>query len=97
MKEIRISGITFMVLALIVVLFVWSIGYFSGVRATKGGWGAKLEKSQVQLRLDLKKLSQKAVLAKIIDSLFKERNRIIDWNKEHIILTVEPLPKVEGN
>lgn len=82
------------ILAIAVALM---IGFALGLAVPDKGF-KKLEMAQIELRLDVNKIKQKAELAKIIDNIFRERNRAIDWNRNHIItLTVEPMPDAEEN
>ena len=65
---------------------------------------ARLENIQREIRLDQKdlredieKLQLKDELMRIVKAIFQERDEIIDWNRNHIILTVVPIPVGEGN
>lgn len=99
----KLSRQSFIVVMGAALLITWLVGYNTGVWATKSGWGEKLERSQVELRLDMKELKKeisqlqlKEELMKIVQAIFQERDEIIDWNRSHIILTVEP-DSEEGN
>lgn len=102
-KEIRINVSALFIIAAIFILFTWAVGFGAGVRSMKDE-NEKVEQSQGELRLDMKELKEdieklqlKEELMRIVKAIFQERDEIIDWNKNHIILTVEPKPKTEGN
>jgi hypothetical protein len=72
------------------------LGIFIGMGISDHGQ-RRVEKAQQEIRLDLNKIEQKKELAQIINGLFQERKEIIDWNRNNIILTVEPKTETEGN
>ena len=91
--EIEIDGAGLTIILCCIFLIA---GIFVGMGITGHGQ-RRVEKAQHEIRLDLNKIGQKAELAEIINSLFQERDEIIDWNRNHIVVTVEPKPATEGN
>jgi hypothetical protein len=89
--EIDISGLTIIACCIFLIL-----GIFRGIGITGHGQ-RRVEKAQHEIRIDLNKINQKKELAQIINGLFQKRNKIIDWNRNNIVLTVEPKADAEGN
>ena len=84
-------------MAIVVAVIFFCLGLIVAILIMPDHGQRRVEKAQQQLRLDLNKIEQKAELAQIINGLFQERNEIIDWNRNHIVVTVEPKPATEGN
>ena len=91
--EIEIDGAGLTIILCCIFLIV---GIFVGMGITGQGQ-RRVEKAQQEIRIDVNKIEQKKELAQIIIGLFQERGEIIDWNRNHIVLTVEPKPATEGN
>lgn len=82
------AGMTIILCCIFLIL-----GIFVGLGIADHG-RRRVEKAQHEIRIDLNKIEQKKELAQIINGLFQERNKIIDWNRNNIVLTV--VPKVES-
>ena len=89
--EIDGAGITIILCCIFLIL-----GIFIGI-GIAGHGQRRVEKAQQELRIDLNKIEQKKELAQIINGLFEERDKIIDWNRNNIVLIVEPKADAEGN
>ena len=91
--EIEVDGVGIMIILCCIFLI---LGIFIGLGIADHG-RRRVEKAQQELRIDLNKIEQKKELAQIINGLFQERNKIVDWNRNNIVLTVVPKPETEGN